>query len=150
MFNWNEFLYLAEEYYESCKDQGYKNSEARLRCSISRAYYAAYHAGRRYIIKKQKYNPFEGKPEDHKTLTEILKYDPLTSSIAAALIDLRLSRNEADYQDTILPQSKVSSSISKLALSRPVNRPAFHQKADQALNKARKIIQKLEELEKNL
>ena len=51
MFNWEDYLQLAEELFE-------QNTEASLRSAISRAYYAAYHMAKLWLEQE---DPFMAK-----------------------------------------------------------------------------------------
>jgi uncharacterized protein (UPF0332 family) len=96
-FSWKCYLDLAKELEDSTE-------EAKLRSSISRAYYAAFCLARNYMIEKDKSKlPFEGSEhqylieyylgyKNHNTNTERKK-------IANELIRMRNERVKADYHD---------------------------------------------------
>ncbi|HEY9630086.1 MAG TPA: hypothetical protein V6C84_22560 [Coleofasciculaceae cyanobacterium] len=113
-FNWEEYLHLAEEL------TGIANSiageEARLRSTISRAYYAAFIRARNYLrIHLDIDLPRNG--DVHRYVREYFdrSSNELHRMIANDLARLRISRNRADYDD-IMTQLPVLARMSlKLA-----------------------------------
>ncbi|MBI4784919.1 MAG: hypothetical protein HY785_26970 [Oscillatoriophycideae cyanobacterium NC_groundwater_1537_Pr4_S-0.65um_50_18] len=113
-FNWEEYLHLAEEL------TGIANSiageEARLRSTISRAYYAAFIRARNYLRVHQDIDlPRNG--DVHRYVREYFdrSSNELHRMIANDLARLRISRNRADSDD-IMTQLPVLARMSlKLA-----------------------------------
>lgn len=97
-FNWRNFLELAKELEK-------ENDEAKLRSSISRAYYAAYCSSRNYMEDVcSRPLPFDG--PTHQYVIEYfngkkgVKTTPRRSKIAQNLMRMRQKRTDADYDDT--------------------------------------------------
>lgn len=112
-FNWAEYLHLAEEL------TGIANSiageEARLRSTISRAYYAAFIRARNYLRHQDLDLPRNG--DVHRYVRDYFdrSSNELHRMIANDLARLRISRNRADYDD-IMTQLPVLARMSlKLA-----------------------------------
>jgi uncharacterized protein (UPF0332 family) len=90
VFDWHGFLALADELAARSGD------EAAARTAISRAYYAAFHAGRAYL--DQVNIPAELSGRAHRQLRQVLQsQDPAISETLARLHDWR---KEADYDDS--------------------------------------------------
>lgn len=94
MFEWRDYLTLAERLVKS-------QDEASARTAVSRAYYAAFHTARRYVI--QKYPDFK-MPADgagHEAVWNRLD-SPSRSEKSArcAGMDLKYKRHAADYSLT--------------------------------------------------
>jgi len=90
VFDWHEFLALADELAARSGD------EAAVRTAISRAYYAAFHAGRAYLDRVN--IPAELGGRAHWQLRQVLQpQDPAISETLARLHDWR---KEADYDDS--------------------------------------------------
>ncbi|WP_297212659.1 HEPN domain-containing protein [Thermodesulfovibrio sp.] len=109
-FNWEEYLSLAIELESQSKDPNQTIKHARLRSSISRAYYSAFCICRNYLKHK------EGKklPKDqsiHKIVIEdFLNSNDITKrEIGDFLKKLRQQRNKADYDDTFSNPEKTTS-----------------------------------------
>ena len=123
-FNWEEYLHLAEEL------TGITNSlageEARLRSTISRAYYAAFIRARNYLRIHQDIDlPRNG--DVHRYVREYFdrSSNELHRMIANDLARLRISRNRADYDD-IMTQLPVLARMSlKLAARVLINLDAL-------------------------
>lgn len=125
-FNWDNYLDLAKELFLTSS-----SDEAKLRSSISRAYYAAFNRARKYL-KVQHYQV----PRDYTAHEYVInqfrnsqkednKYWKDWRMIGSDLADLRERRNRADYDDIL------------------VNLP---KKADFALKASQKIIDRLDKL----
>lgn len=105
MFDWKEFLALAQSL-AGTEGQGY-STEAANRSAISRAYYAAFCTVREYARTRMGFQP-RGDAQDHQRLTTFLRQHG-QSATAMLLRDLRLWRNQCDYDtlvsglDTITP-----------------------------------------------
>ena len=96
-FDWIEYLNLARFL------QGYGGSsfsqEAGLRCSVSRAYYAAYCHSRNYARDQRSFIPTY-KSAGHKRVREHFQNLGMTD-ISSKLDDLRVWRNSCDYDDSV-------------------------------------------------
>lgn len=105
-FDWSEYFIVAQELANqaitSSKNQG--TIEAKLRCAISRAYYAAFRKARNHLRDK------EGEPlhvlthgNTHQVVINLFNTgsDIDRLMIAQFLHDLRSARNRADYDDTL-------------------------------------------------
>jgi len=99
-FTWHHYFDLAKQLYED----SYKNdalSEALLRSTISRAYFATHCLARNYLINDRDLTPPEEKKEMHSWVINQIGKDPSTSRIHTNLSRLRDDRNNADYDDSI-------------------------------------------------
>lgn len=105
-FDWAEYLRLAEELTKPA------HQEARLRCSISRAYFAAYCTARNFLRDKKGYLTPIG-PEAQGRVRDEFKFNPNLpyKKIGENLGRLKNRRNKADYDDTVhgLPSLAASS-----------------------------------------
>ncbi len=121
-FDWQEYFKLAEELCES-------KSEAKIRSSISRAYYAVFNISKQII---EKVDPFEKAPslDAHKWLIDYFNksQDKFANILSENIKELRNARNKADYKS---PHISV-------------------QEAKQALKLAELIIKKLEKFSQKL
>ncbi|MHA1116662.1 MAG: HEPN domain-containing protein [Candidatus Heimdallarchaeaceae archaeon] len=109
-FDWENYLYLAQELAEINNKNS--NIEAKLRSSISRAYYAVFCKSRNYLRDIRKVS----KPEKisyypHSFVIDKFKKaeDEKMRKIGTNLARLRSNRNKADYED------KLSSNLQSLA-----------------------------------
>lgn len=109
-FTWDEYLKLAKEMAgQSTPTAG---PEARLRSSVSRAYYAAFCQARNYLVQKKQFVVPQSDP--HKAVINEFKKigsntNPLPLSIAANLHRLKLNRRMADYDDFVAGLQHVTS-----------------------------------------
>jgi uncharacterized protein (UPF0332 family) len=113
-FNWIDYfelsLYLAgikdsSELSTITKTNEIK-SEASLRSSISRAYYAAFCVSRNYLRDELHDPRLQRKNSDvneHKYVADELTNsgDKILTSVGKDLSRLRVYRNQADYEDTV-------------------------------------------------
>ena len=90
MFDWNEFLPLAEQL-------GGEPDEAAQRSAISRAYYAAFHAARIYVLAKNFYPGRRRLRHDEVWRALTTDPDPRTAVIGIRGARLFETRNAADY-----------------------------------------------------
>lgn len=106
-FNWSEYLNVATELANSQVKMNGTN-EARLRASISRAYYAAFCTSRNYIENKNRTRYRNSRAhgdveQAYRTLANQNIHDPkkhtTAANIADTLFDLRKFRKNADYDD---------------------------------------------------
>lgn len=89
MFDWDRFLALAEEL------AGRPGDEAAARTAISRAYYAAFHAGRAYLNRAN--IPADMSGRAHRQVRQA--FEASDPSISQTLARLHEWRKEADYDD---------------------------------------------------
>ncbi|NMX21032.1 hypothetical protein C5S30_01045 [ANME-1 cluster archaeon GoMg4] len=96
-FDWSEYLKLAREL--AGENGSSANEEARLRSSISRAYFAAYCVARKCLIDKGQGIP--GGPKGHRYICNFLQESIFEEEKQAGedLDRLRNRRNQADYDD---------------------------------------------------
>jgi uncharacterized protein (UPF0332 family) len=127
-FNWSKYLDLAKELGSSNSEE---SNEAKLRSSISRAYYAAFCKARIYlrdIEKDPRLQPQNYPNKDfnvHQYVIDNLKSrkkkeEKELVKIGEYLFRLRQQRNKADYDDFVssLPSSvKQAISSAELAIS---------------------------------
>ena len=100
-FDWLEYLTLAQELANQAINSS--NQEARLRCAISRAYYAAFCKARNHLrYKEQRSFPNSGRV--HQTVIETFEksHDPVHQIVGQFLRNLRANRNIADYEDIVI------------------------------------------------
>jgi uncharacterized protein (UPF0332 family) len=104
-FDWVEYLILAEELIGQHSRPAAQ--EARLRCAVSRAYYAAFCEVKNYLITKENFRPLPGRGA-HKTTRDYLYRLANTApsaraktlnEVAASLQDLCNNRVSADYNE---------------------------------------------------
>ena len=94
-FTWTEYLDLAADL-AGLPHQQY-SAEARYRTAGSRSYYAAFCHARDYAAQHLGFTP-TGTSEDHRKLREYLKKcGKKWTKVARYLYDLRLVRNDCDY-----------------------------------------------------
>jgi uncharacterized protein (UPF0332 family) len=99
-FDWSEYLKLALELAGQALTPA--NKEAKLRSSVSRAYYAAFCKARNYLRDIEGHLiPFG--PEAHQYVCDEFKKsaDKLRRKIGWELDQLRTRRNRVDYQDSV-------------------------------------------------
>lgn len=105
-FDWYKYLELAQELTEQtqqpCSDQC---CEAKLRCSISRAYYAAFCAARNYLEGREgislrnswSHSYVQNKFQDLGRQENDRRYKVIRNRLSY----LRTQRNKVDYEDPI-------------------------------------------------
>ncbi len=96
-FDWKEYLDIAR--FLAKGDFTEFSRDAALRCAVSRAYYSAFCHARNYARNKGDFIP-KGKPEDHGEL-KIYYNSMRMHKIARGLTNLRLWRNDCDYEDQV-------------------------------------------------
>jgi uncharacterized protein (UPF0332 family) len=95
-FDWTEYLKLAEELV--AQTAGQSSEEARQRCAISRAYYAAFKTAFTFLCQEIQYFQFEKEGVHEKVRQKFKDRDDQTSvRISENLLRLSLDRNKADY-----------------------------------------------------
>jgi uncharacterized protein (UPF0332 family) len=102
-FDWPDYLSLAVELH-STHDASQELQEARLRSSISRAYYAVYNEARRLLQSHGV--KLRGEFAHAQVLDELKSLGTKGDRISSMLRRLRDDRNKADYDRTI--KSKLS------------------------------------------
>jgi uncharacterized protein (UPF0332 family) len=99
MFDWIGYLHLARTIVETGQPAG-ASEEARLRCAVSRAYYAAF--GRAAVYLSQVFGPgfLSEDAEVHAQVATWFRQDPdpKCKLVGKALDELREWRNDADYE----------------------------------------------------
>lgn len=95
-FNWADYLSLAEDL---AGKTATPSQDAKFRCSISRAYYAAFCSARNRLRGKGHQIPETAKA--HLRVREVFRNrrDSLSKQTASDLDRLRKDRNDADYKD---------------------------------------------------
>ena len=108
-FDWQEYLVLSRNLYDN--HESFANREACLRASISRSYYAVFCKARNCAIDYDgQAIPTHGGA--HREVKEFYQSSPERKrrDIGVALNRLRISRNKADYDNTIVSLLKDSES----------------------------------------
>jgi len=100
VFDWLEYLKLARDL--AGQSAGIACEEARIRTSVSRCYYAAYHKALNYLTDVEKYS-IPSRPESHREVRELYHklYEKHSDSsyrkIENNLDRLGIDRVRADY-----------------------------------------------------
>lgn len=98
-FDWSKYLDLAQELIEESSGA---DAEARLRSSVSRAYYAAFCKARNHLRDTSGYlMPLLG--ETHKLVINSFRNstEPELRLVGNNLERLRIDRNKVDYDDSV-------------------------------------------------
>jgi len=99
-FDWSEYLKLAQEL--AGDDTTSANEEAKLRSSISRAYYAAFCKARNYLRDVENQNiPRSGQAHTYVCGKFADSYDRTRAKIGTNLKRLKQYRKQADYEDYV-------------------------------------------------
>lgn len=99
-FDWSEYLKLAQELAGDDTDPA--NEEAKLRSSISRAYYAAFCKARNHLRDVDGQNvPTSGKAHTYVCKKFEYSYDRTRAKIGTNLRRLKDYRKQADYYDYV-------------------------------------------------
>ncbi len=110
-FDWSEYLKLAQEL--AGNDVGPVNQEAKLRSSISRAYYASFCKTRNYLrdIEGDTTIPQTGDAHIYVKDNFIDSSDIVRRRIGCNLNRLRVRRTKVDYKDFVrgLPSMVIAS-----------------------------------------
>lgn len=93
-FAWRDFLEVARGLIDSSPPP----LEATMRTAVGRAYYAAFGEARTYAVANFGYTPV-GNDREHRELSESFKVRGKFSWAASTLGQLRLSRNQCDYDN---------------------------------------------------
>jgi uncharacterized protein (UPF0332 family) len=110
-FDWSRYLVLARELYEQAGSS--RHSEANLRSSISRAYYATYHKSRQFL--EDKWGISVSKNSSAHKLVQKEFYRNKQEKIAENLSRMRRNRNDADYNDKFADLETIAGENIKLA-----------------------------------
>jgi hypothetical protein len=107
-FNWNEYFDLAQELagiYATgpFPRSGTASQEAKCRCAISRAYYAAFIRARNHLIFVDGDPNVPADATAHAYIRQKFRHsrDRRRKRIAALLDILRAARNRADYDNAV-------------------------------------------------
>lgn len=101
MFNWSEYLSLAEAQCGMPVSGPPAGVEANQRAAVSRAYYAAYISARNRLRDVDKVR-IAANNEHRFVRTQYESHaDPLRARIGIGLNRLRVDRNKCDYHDVV-------------------------------------------------
>lgn len=115
MFDWSDYLDLAKELAGQTTSQA--TEEAKLRSSVSRAYYAAFCKARNYLRDIEGHSiPSTG--DAHVFVRDEFKgsADRLRRKIGNNLNRLRIDRNKVDYDDSVTGLSSMATMDLTIAL----------------------------------
>jgi len=119
MFDWSEYLSLAEELVE--KSSLAASEESRLRSAMSRAYYSAFCTARNHLRDQEGHAiPTDGKVHSYVLDEFMNSTDKTWNRIGIRLDQLRIDRNKADYNDQIpklAPQAKMDVKLAQKVLT---------------------------------
>jgi hypothetical protein len=98
-FDWTEYLKLAQDLATQPTLQA--SEEARQRCAISRAYYAALKTAHNFLCSLDPSFVFE-RMDVHRKVRDklLLRPDQPSKQLSLELDRLGLQRNKADYENT--------------------------------------------------
>jgi hypothetical protein len=96
-FAWTRYLELAKEL--AGKPVTTEGREAKLRSAISRAYYAAFHEARDFLVITQGPLPYNVNEHEYVKNWYLDQRDRLRAQVGNDLNRLRQDRNRADYVD---------------------------------------------------
>lgn len=132
-FDWDGYLHLARSFLTeidglNCEDG---ESEAKIRCGISRAYYSALHNSR-IFLHKIKMDPSLGGGSSHDNVINTFKvlYDTSNDTERAKTYkriynDLRLLKSDrikADYNDRLIEETMFSKKAKRNLLAKSIER----------------------------
>jgi len=110
-FHWSHYLLIARELYAEAATTAHE--EANWRCSISRAYYAAFHHAR-YKLSDKWDIPISHSAIAHAQVPNFFKQKN-EGDIAKKLRRMRIARNGADYDDQMANLRRIARDTLKLA-----------------------------------
>lgn len=101
-FDWNEYFYLAQEV-AGLAPGNTAGQEARQRCAISRAYYAAFIRARNHLrfVDGDPQVPFDATAHVYVRLAFRRSRNRRRRQIAILLDNLRFARNAVDYDNAV-------------------------------------------------
>jgi len=113
-FDWTDYLLLARELKGGAVSVGRR--EAKLRSSISRAYYSAFCSARNFLRDVRREIITSG-ARAHKVVKDTFENsgDQVETEVATNLERLRLDRNKADYDDNVSGLENMSGYALKLS-----------------------------------
>jgi uncharacterized protein (UPF0332 family) len=104
-FDWHEYFILAQELVnQTCGQSGiFASNEAKLRCAISRAYYALHCKTRNYLRDVEGDNNIPNDGRAHMYVINAFRNSRNRNrhTIGTNLNRLRRYRNEVDYRDYV-------------------------------------------------
>jgi uncharacterized protein (UPF0332 family) len=103
-FSWSHYLLIAQELFAEAANTVHE--EANLRCSISRAYYAAFHHAR-HKLSDEWGIPIVQSANAHAQVQNFFKQKD-EEDIAKNLRRMRAARNRADYDDQIANLERIA------------------------------------------
>lgn len=103
-FSWSHYLLIAQELFAEAANTVHE--EANLRCSISRAYYAAFHHTRHKLSDEWDI-PIVQSANAHAQVQNFFKQKN-EEDIAKKLRRMRAARNRADYDDQVVNLEKIA------------------------------------------
>ena len=111
-FDWAEYLALAEWLRANAGTNALPgDAAAALRSSVSRSYYAAFHASMALLVTRNEYTPLST-GEDHRGVLGLFLRDKLNRQpriqIGTWLQRLKARRSEADYDRTVAVDANVA------------------------------------------
>lgn len=114
-FDWADYLKLADEL--CAKPFSSRNTEAKRRSAISRAYYAAFGRSREHLRRRDRDWNIPTGPEAHEYVRLKFERSPNRTRrrVASNLARLLDERNKADYNDVIKGLGSLSRMAIKLA-----------------------------------
>lgn len=97
-FDWSHYIDIAQELFGQAANSPHE--DANLRSSISRAYYGSFHKARHRLYDKWSISV----PKDGTAHTQVRQEFKRKNykQIAATLNRMRIDRNRADYEDSIV------------------------------------------------
>ncbi|HWS84288.1 MAG TPA: HEPN domain-containing protein [Ktedonobacteraceae bacterium] len=110
-FDWSHYLVIAEELFVEAVDTAHK--EASLRCSISRAYYSAFHHARHKLYDKWNISVSEN-AFAHAQVQNLFKQRK-EKDLAWKLKYMRSARNKVDYDDQLVDLETTAQEVLNLA-----------------------------------
>lgn len=97
-FDWSHYLDIAQDLYTQASSSSHQ--DANLRCSVSRAYYATFHKARFRLYEKWGITVSNQATAHGEIRREFNSRNQ--KHIAATLNRMRIDRNKADYDDSLL------------------------------------------------
>ena len=101
-FSWHQYFELAQQLFDESNNNK-QLSEALLRSSISRAYYASHCLARNFLLTVRELPLPEDNENTHNWVIEQIRNDEDSEirKINIKLTRLRVDRNKADYDDSV-------------------------------------------------
>jgi uncharacterized protein (UPF0332 family) len=117
-FDWTHYYTLADALSEKPNDESSGNKEAAYRSAVSRAYYAALHTGKHFLVNKYHLDAESDLAYLHEAVPKALEKRG-HSRIGKNLQRLKKERRKADYEDHIY--GNIKSFVKKnLTISRKI------------------------------